>query len=143
MTDEIFISDVHPLSNRWAILDDNGNSAWLYLSAPGVQQPEKDAFAYSPVEPVAELNIDAIRQGIPPILTRELASSDAVIRSMDTAQVNFVWAADGESVAIAYQGRLLAMIVSGSERGYSAALAKDGEFGQPWDESVFEQHFGG
>lgn len=142
MADEIFISDVHPLSQRWAILDDNGNSAWLYLSRPGVQQPEKDAFAYSPVEPAAELNIDAIRQGIPPILPRDLASDEAVIHAMDTAQINFLWAADGESVAVAYQGRLLAMIVSGSERGYSAALARDGEFGLPWDEAVFERHFG-
>lgn len=142
MTDEIFISDVHPLSKRWAILDDNGNSAWLYLSVPGEQQPEKDAFAYSPVEPVAELNVEAIRRGIPPILPRDLASDTAVIRAMDSAQINFLWAADGESVAVAWQGHLLAMIVSGCEHGYSAALARDGEFGLAWDEAVFERYFG-
>jgi hypothetical protein len=141
MADEIFITDVHPVSGRWAILDDNGNSAWLYLSAPGTQQPEKDAFAYSPVAPVAALDIDAIQRGIAPILTTGLASSDAVISGLDSAQISFLWAADGESVAVAYQDRLLAMIVSSSDRGYSAALAQDGEFGQRWDEAVFEQHF--
>ena len=142
MADEIFISDVHPLSKRWAILDDNGNSAWLYLTVPGEQQPEKYAFAYSPVPPVEALNIDAIQRGEPPILTTALASEDAVITGLDTAQVNFLWSADGESLALAYQGRLLAMIVAGSERGYSAALSREGEFGLPWDEAVFGQSFG-
>ena len=142
MADEIFISDVHPLSKRWAILDDNGNSAWLYLSVPGEQRPEKDAFAYSPVPPAATLNVEAINRGEPPILPAELASDAAQISAADSAEVSFLWSADGESLALAYQDRLLAMIVAGSERGYSAALSQPSDFGLPWDEAVFEQWFG-
>ena len=142
MSNGVFITDVHPLSKRCAILDDNGNSAWLYLTDPGQQRPEKDAFAYSPVPPVESLDIEAIGRGEAPILPIGLASDDAVLTEVDSAQVSFLWSMDGESLAVAYQDRLLAMIVAGSEHGYSAALRQQGEFGLPWDEAVFEQAFG-
>jgi hypothetical protein len=142
MAQEIFLSDENPVSGRWAILEDNGNSAWLYITKPGTQQPEKDAFVYSPVQPIERLNIEDIKEhGAPPILTKDLATDSSVLLNAKASEFRFRWSADGESVSVLYLGKPISMIVKESERGYSSALGKEGFFGLPWDQAVHDSHF--
>jgi hypothetical protein len=123
-------------------LEDNGNSAWLYLTKPATQQPEKDAFVYSPVQPIKELNIEEIKEkGTPPILTKELATESSVILNAQSSDFSFKWSNDGESVSVNYKGKPISMIVKGSERGYSTSLRNESFFGKPWDQSVYDQYF--
>ena len=92
MAEDIFITDNNPTTKRWAILEDNGNSAWLYLTKPATQQPEKDAFVYSPVQPIEELNIEEIKEkGTPPILTKALATASSVILNAQSGDFSFNW----------------------------------------------------
>lgn len=142
MAEDIFITDYNSASKRWAILEDNGYSAWLYLTETGTQKPEKDAFVYSPVKPIEKLNIEEIKQkGTPPILTKELATKSAVIINAKSSDFKLVWAADGESVSVLYRGVPMAMIVKETERGYSASINKKGFFGLPWDTLIYDKYF--
>lgn len=141
MAEEIFISDNNPSTKRWAILEDNGNSAWLYLTKPGTQQPEKDAFVYSPIQPRAELNKNEIQNGEPPILTKELATKSSVILKAKSTEFSIKWSDDGESVAVIYLGKPISMIVKESKRGYSTSLSKESAFGKPWDQLIYDKHF--
>ena len=40
---DLFIDAQHSLSRRFAILEDNGTSAWLYLTEPDTEKPSADA----------------------------------------------------------------------------------------------------
>jgi len=141
MAEEIFITDHNTSTKRWAILEDNGNSAWLYLTKPGTQQPEKDAFVYSPVQLVEELNISDIKQGLPPMLTSELATRSAIILNPKAIEFGIKWSDDGESVAVTYKNIPISMIVRESERGYSTSLSRESAFGKPWDQTVYDKYF--
>ena len=141
-TGRLFLDSHNPKSNRFAILEDNGSSCWLYLTETGSQRPEKDCFVYSPVEPAQKLNMDAVREsGDPPILTKEVASATAVLRDPLAEEFSIVWATDGESVAVVRREEPVAMIVRDEKRGYSKALAKSSFFGEPWEESTYARYF--
>ena len=142
MAEEIFITDNNPITKRWAILEDNGNSAWLYLTKSGTQQPEKDAFVYSPIQPAESFDVEEIKEkGTPPILPKELATDSSVILNAKSKEFSFNWSKDGESVSVLYKGKPISMIVKGTERGYSTSLSKNGFFGLPWDQSVYDKNF--
>ncbi|MFC1759348.1 hypothetical protein ACFL2H_11385, partial [Planctomycetota bacterium] len=42
-----FIDAQHPLSRRFAIFEDSGTSAWLYLTEPDTEKPSADAWVYN------------------------------------------------------------------------------------------------
>lgn len=133
----------HPGSHRNAILDANGRCAWLLLTVPDDYRIERDAFVFSP-GPLVSLDeaIGAARAGEPPPLATDYASADAVIARARREHFAFRWSDDGQSVAVLHQGDPIAMIVAGSDRGYSRALGKSGFYGFPWDSDVYDETFG-
>ncbi len=138
---ELFKDECHPVTGRCVILEDNGNSAWLYLTPKSGEGIDKDAFAYSPVEPVNELNEIEIAKGNPPILTKKLASQDAVIDSAHKTDFSFKWSSNGESVAVLYKGKAIAMIHEEHQRGFSNALSQTSGFGEPWNQKLYSREF--
>jgi len=139
----LFLEAQHAKSRRFAILEDNGNSCWLYLTTPDQPRPEKDCFVYAPVEPIEELNIDAVRdEGEPPILTKNLATNSALLTNPKPSDFRLRWSVDGESIAVVHKGVPVAMIVKDRKRGVSKALNKSSFFGEPWDQGLYERVFG-
>jgi hypothetical protein len=141
MADEIFIESHNPTSRRWAILEGNSNSAWLYLTEAGQPKPDKDAFVYSPIPPIKDLNIEDIKNGESPILTESIASTSAVINSAQAEDFTFLWSTDGESVAVLHKSTPLAMITKDSKSGFSKSLSKESFFGNPWEQSIYNKYF--
>jgi hypothetical protein len=88
--------------------------------------------------PLAEkVNWAAIRDsGAPPPLSKDVASSDALVAPPVTGKFEAIWSSDGHSVALLRSGRCIAMIVAGVERGHSRALAVQGPLGLPFDEAL-------
>ena len=139
----LFLETQHGKSKRFALLEDNGSCCWLYLTTPDQTRPEKDCFVYSPIEPIDELNIDAVRnEGVPPILTKNLATDSALLTNANPTDFRLNWSADGESIAVLHKGVPVAMIVKDRKRGLSRALNKSSYFGEPWDQSLYESVFG-
>src|SRR6188474_2441390 len=42
-----FESEQHPMSRRWAVVEDDGKVAWLYLTAPDSLKPVATCFLYN------------------------------------------------------------------------------------------------
>lgn len=142
MTDDnLFLESEHPASGRFAVLEDDGTSAWLYLTEPGTRKPVADAWVYNRIAAPPMEAIKAYRGGPPPA-AQGYASEGALCQDPATHAWSFVWSSDGESVAVAKDGAAVAFIVDGQKGGYSRELVNDGPWGHPWSETLFRQKFG-
>lgn len=129
----IFRSEQNPVSKRYSILEEDERVAWLYLTVAGESRPEKDALAYSVIEPVERTDWSEVKEGRSPALSKEYASSHAVLRDRKVSDFSFRWADAGASVALLFRGEVIAFIDSSEKRGFSRALAKPGPLGIPLD----------
>lgn len=143
MAGEIFIHSHHPVSNRFAIFEDNEKVAYLYLTRPGTQRPEKDAVAYSRQPLVPEINWKAIREtGDAPPLSQHGASPQAVIPDPREQEFSFKWSSDGKAVALLRNGMPIAFAAVSERFGYSKAVSKASPLAIPWDQKRYEAIFG-
>jgi hypothetical protein len=124
-----FISEQHPSSRRHAIFEDDGTSAWLYLTAPDEPRPVADVFVYNRRTPVDRVG-DSDRSHPPPIVT-EFAAPGAVVDAPERSVWRLRWSADGHSVALERDGVVVALIPSGQRRGFSSAIVADCPWGAP------------
>jgi hypothetical protein len=138
---QLLIQDQHPVSRRWAVFEDDGVSAWLYLSEPGVMRPVADCWVYNriPAPPASEIEQ---YQGGPPPACAGYAGPDAQYPGIEPPQASVLWSEDGESVAIMVGDTVLGFIVAGSKRGFSRHLLNLGPWGSPWDEQRYQEIFG-
>jgi len=58
------------------------------------------------------------------------------------AEFSFVWAADGESVALLRNGQPLALSTAREKLGYSKAVRAPSPLAHPWSEERFRELFG-
>jgi hypothetical protein len=139
---EIVFEAQHPGSKRYAIVEQDGQTAYLYLTEKGVPKPIADAVCYSQIEPVEKLDWDKVAStGAPPSLSKEFASSSAYRSKVDHTKLKFLWSDDGNSVAVVYGDTPLAMIIEAKKPSYSNALKKSGPFGEPFDQQKFDLIF--
>src|SRR5437867_1427266 len=75
---------------RHATLEDDGYSAWLYLTSQSKSEVIADCFVYSRVE-LPEFRVMPLGKSGPPLLLREFATPAAVQRSVleDSLRVEF------------------------------------------------------
>jgi len=124
-----FISEQHPSSRRHAIFEDDATSAWLYLTTPGEPRPVADVFVYNRQAPGDRVD-DSDRSRPPPIV-KQFAAPSAVVDAPELSVWQLRWSVDGESVALARDGVVVALIASGQRRGRSAAILADCPWGAP------------
>lgn len=141
MTEEVFLSEQHPVSRRWAVLEDDGLSAWLYLTAPDSEQPVADCWIYNRT-PAPESAERYLARGIAPPAPLEVIGGDAVMQVASALKFRLEWAQDGESVALLFDGSLLGFIASGRRHGYSRNLRTSCAWGDPLDETLYHSVFG-
>jgi hypothetical protein len=60
------VMEQHPISRRNAVFDDDGISAWLYLTRPNSEEPVRDCWLYNRIAPPPYSEIDRYRGGQPP-----------------------------------------------------------------------------
>jgi hypothetical protein len=124
-----FISEQHPLSRRHAIFEDDGTSAWLYLTGPEAPRPVADVFVYNRHEPTD--SVDDAGQSRPPPIVTTFAGPGAVVVAPQRSVWRFRWSADGESVALERDGVAVALVASGQRRGRSVAIIAESPWGAP------------
>jgi hypothetical protein len=138
----IFLHSRSAASNRIAILEDDERVAYLYLTKPGTQQPEKDAIVYMRVQPIDRVDWEAIKKtGATPLLTKELASSSAVVAKPVEREFSFRWSRDGNAVAVLRGGAPLAFASMSERFGYSKAVSKSSPLANAWDQAKYESLF--
>jgi hypothetical protein len=142
MPADLFLQSQSPSSHRYAVLEDDGVTAFLYLTEPGVPRPVKDVIVYSRVPPVEKLEWERIKtNGEPPRLRADVASTTAVVTSPEASEFAFQWSADGEAVAVLRNGIPMAMATTTERFGYSKAVTVASPFANPWSESHFQALF--
>ena len=138
---DLFVSEQHSVSRRWAVVEDDGRSAWLYLSEPGAPKPVADCWLYNRVATPAQLDTQAVVRGESPIVPATHASESATFSPPAQQSVHFRWSHDGESVAVFFDAGLIGFIARGQARGFSKHLRAPGPFGSPLDAELFERVF--
>jgi hypothetical protein len=123
--DNLFLQDKHPVSGRLAVLEDDGTSAWLYLSEPASRKPAADAWVYNRVAAPPATVVKSYRDGPPPA-AQGYASETALCDDPTAHEWSFVWSPDSKAVAVAKDDEPVAFIVVGQKGGYSRELVKDG-----------------
>lgn len=142
MSDEnLFLENAHRESGLLAVLDDDGTSAWLYISEADTRKPLADAWVYNRIAAPPAEAIKSYRGGPPPA-AQGYASEDALCEDPSSHEWSFVWSSDGASVAVEKDGQPVAFIIGGQRGGYSRELVKDGPWGHPWSEELFRLTFG-
>ena len=141
MSDEnLFLEHQHASSRRFAVLEDDGTSAWLYLTEPDSRKPSGDAWVYNRIAAPPAKEIPSYRGGPPPA-AQGYASDAALCHAPTQHAWSFLWSSDGESVAVLMDDQPVACIVAGTKGGYSRELVKDGPWGHPWSDKVYAATF--
>jgi hypothetical protein len=136
--DELFLGEQHPVSGRRGTFEDDGTSAWLYLSEPDTPQLIADAWAYNRIPAPPASQVGSYRPGPPPA-AEGYAGPMALCADPSIHNWSLLWSPDGESVAVLRDGVALAFIARGTRPGYSRHLANSGPWGQVWDEELFHE----
>lgn len=138
--DNLFLDSHHPVSRRFATFEDDGTSAWLYLTEPDIRKPVADAWVYNRIPAPPTQDIRLYRNGPPPAAIG-YASEQALCTCPHDHEWSLMWSTDGQSVAIAKDDVAVACIVAAQKPGYSRQLIKDGPWGNIWSGDKFEQAF--
>jgi hypothetical protein len=139
--DNLFLSSQNPHSKRWAIMEDDGTSAWLYVTEPNSEKPVADAFVYNRIPPIASDRLCDYRKGPPPVTTTYAGPGAFLPHPPAARQFQIIWSDDGESAAVLMAGEPIACILHGQKSGHSRNLTAAGPFGHPWDQKMFVQVF--
>jgi hypothetical protein len=142
VTDTLFRDEQHPRTGRWAVFEDDGVAAWLYLTAPGAPRPAGACWIYNrgPAPPRSAL---AQYRGKPPPAAQGYAGPDSQYSAAGAPEIRFLWSADGEAVAVFVNGAALGCIIAGAAGGpaFSRNLLRAGGWGAPWDENLYQRTF--
>ena len=135
------MSERHPRSERTAIFEDDGRSAWLYLTQAGSTTFAADCWIYNRLE--APASVDPARtRGTPPPALRSVTGAQAKIEDPVWSAMRLVWSADGESVAFVYHDVPLGFIAQAEKAGYSRNVVASCPWGRLWDPERFAALFG-
>lgn len=139
MTDQgLFLSEQHGLSLRWAILEDDGDAAWLYLTEPDGTKPVADCWLYNSVSAPPERNFE---RGDTPVVPLTHTAYAPPFTPPAPETVAFNWTSDGHSVAIFFGDQLMGFIANSGPHGHSKLLSCSGPYGSPLDEALYASTF--
>lgn len=123
-------------SQRLAVLEDDGTSAWLYLTVPNNRKPIADVWVHNRIAAPPQSEIKKYRGGPPPAASGFADDSD-VCQSPDEHEWTLDWHDNGESVILHCDGKPVAMLAASGRRGWSRNLLRDGPWGNVWDDELY------
>src|SRR5262245_11665435 len=135
-----FLSLCSNASGRHATLEDDGYSAWLYLTRQSTYEVIATALVYSRVE-LPEYRLMPFGKNRPPLLLRQFATPAAVHQSVPEEALSIEFSADGNSAVVFLRDEPWAFVIYDQKNGYSKSLSVAGPFGYPWDEQLYREHF--
>ena len=144
---DVLATGTHAESGRRALMADEGDSVWLYLTEPGVETIHADCWLYNRVDApsaaaLKERFASYRARGLPPPAPADLVLPEA-LRPVHpgASEIRFVWSRDGEGVAAWERGELVGFIAPGQRRGFSRFLIGSGPWGAPLDLDLYEELF--
>jgi hypothetical protein len=138
IVEDLFISEQHPLSLRWAMIEDDGRVAWLYLTVPDSTKPIARCWLYNRIPAPPERNF---ARGETPVVPLTHAASGEPFTPPAASNVRFLWSTSGHAVAVYFGPDLIGFIASADGPGYSRHLKTSGPYGTPLDRALYSSVF--
>ena len=135
MNHDLFLTSLSGASARQAVIEETRSAAWLFMTAPGGEDPVAVCFLYNTGEPSQG------DEALPP-LPPDLATSYKVQLPVNDDDLQIVWSAKGDAVAVRIRSEYAAFIAPGDLRGYSRSVNQDCEWAHPFDVELFQKIFG-
>ncbi|MGH9238901.1 MAG: hypothetical protein ACRD3G_12750 [Vicinamibacterales bacterium] len=129
-------------SGRTAVVHEEIDSVWLYLSRPGETRPEVACWVLntSDAPPVPDFATYRGPSAPPPL---PIAHVEGAPPDPRHGRWSLLWSRDGHAVAALLDDRPIAFIVAGQSRGYARYVkAGANPWALPWDEGSFAAAFG-
>jgi hypothetical protein len=139
MDEDLFLSEQHQHSRRWAIVEDDGVTAWLYLTEPDSTRPVAHCWLYNRVHAPEGI---AFNRGETPVVPAQYVVSTSPSVAPSAASVRFRWAPRGDGVAVLFGQELIGYISELGGPGHSKNIKVPGPFGVPLDLEGYAQVFG-
>jgi len=140
LSEKIFLSNNNPISGRWAIFEDDGVSAWLYLTSPNDNRPIADCWIYNRIPAPESTEINKYRNGPPPA-SSEYAAKSAFVSEVNENSVQIKWSTDGNAVSLIIDGIPYGYITSENKVGFCRNLKKDGPWGNMFEMENYDRLF--
>ena len=128
-------------SGRSAVVHEEIDSVWLYLSRPGEARPDVACWVLNTLDAPRVPDFAAYRsQSAPPPIPG--AQVDGTPPDPRHGRWSLLWSRDGHAVAALLDDRPIAFVVGGHARGYARYVkAGANPWALPWDESAFAATF--
>jgi len=130
----------HPLTGRTAVVEDDGDSAWLLLTHIDGFKIAADCWLYNRRR-FAQSELATWPRDRPPPAPDDFIDPRALRNKPLSGPLTFVWDRQGESVAVRAEGTIFGFIAAGEQRGYSQYLRKVGPWGAPFDARLYRRLF--
>ena len=139
---EILLFKQNKQNLRWAVFEDDGKSAWLYLTEPKIKKPVGSIFVYSRVDAISkEQAKKMMAKGEAPTLTKNYKNKFSIQRKVKENDIEIKWSKNAKAVTVLVKGTPYAMIVIGEKEGNSKAVSQSGFFGRVWDQKAYDKYF--
>ena len=127
-------------SGRSAIVEDMGDSVWLFLTPPGESGIERDCWLFNKPSAPAEPDLAKYEsESLPPPAPASLVHAEGTREVPAEERWSARWSDDGNSVVVAVDGIDLGVASISEEHGMSRYLEQECGWGRPWDDAVLKR----
>jgi len=144
---DAIVTEHHGGSCRTALIADEGDSIWLYLTEPGTTAIAADCWLFNrvitPTGAVLKEQLSAYRtRGLPPPAPADV-TADRGIRygPLQALDLRLEWSREGDAVSAREGGQVIGFIVIKQPRGFSRFLVRECPWGAPFDGELYERSF--
>jgi hypothetical protein len=124
-------------SRRTAIVCEEEDSVWLYLTAPDSETPERDCWLLNKPSASPNPDMEAYRaRSAPPPAPARFISPEGVRELPPRDRWTFRWSEAGDAVLVAVDGRPIGFVGLAYPRGISRYVVRDTPWGSTWNEEA-------
>ena len=140
MADSILAESHSPASNRRAIVCDEGESVWFYLTDVDGQSLVADCWLFNTIAAPLDLSGFADRDRPPPA-TVSFAKVGTQRPAPRADEVAITWTLDGHGACVHVEGQVKGFIDARDGHAQCVNLTQSGPFGAEFDSAVYANRF--
>jgi hypothetical protein len=130
------------VSGRSAIISDEGDSVWLYLTSTSGDDFERDCWLFNKPSAAAEPDLEHYEaESLPPPAPAAYADAAGTRECPSEEHFELEWSEDGESALVLLDGVPLGLVSSHEEQGMPRHLLRESGWGRPWDDALVGRLF--
>ena len=140
--DPLFLCFESAVSERTALVADEGDSVWLYLTRPGATDVERDCWLFNKPSAARAPDFSTYEAAdLPPPAPADIIVPGGVSDVPDEEHWSVRWSEDGETVAVAIDEVEIGVVSASEPRGFARYLSAASPWGNPWDPALLKQLF--